>query len=111
MRDAFILSAVRTPIGKYLGSLAELSAPQLGSMVVREALRRAGALEAQIDEVILGNVLQAGVGQNPARQAALKAGLPDTIAAFTVNKVCGPRLNSVLLPPPANRAGGAHLLL
>jgi acetyl-CoA C-acetyltransferase len=111
MRDAFILSAVRTPIGKYLGSLAELSAPQLGSMVVREALRRAGALEAQIDEVILGNVLQAGVGQNPARQAALKAGLPDTIAAFTVNKVCGSGLKAVMLAAQAIRAGDADLLV
>ncbi len=111
MRDAFILSAVRTPIGKYLGSLAELSAPQLGSLVVREALRRAGALEAQIDEVILGNVLQAGVGQNPARQAALKAGLPDTIAAFTVNKVCGSGLKAVMLAAQAIRAGDADLLV
>jgi acetyl-CoA C-acetyltransferase len=111
MRDAFILSAVRTPIGKYLGSLAELSAPQLGSVVVREALRRSGALEAQIDEVILGNVLQAGVGQNPARQAALKAGLPDTIAAFTVNKVCGSGLKAVMLAAQAIRAGDADLLV
>jgi acetyl-CoA C-acetyltransferase len=111
MRDAFILSAVRTPIGKYLGSLAELSAPQLGSLVVREAVRRAGALEGPIDEVMLGNVLQAGVGQNPARQAALKAGLPDTIAAFTVNKVCGSGLKAVMLAAQAIRAGDADLLV
>src|SRR5216683_6958205 len=104
MVDAFILSAVRTPIGKYLGGLAEFSAPQLGSLVVREVLRRAGALEAPIDEVILGNVLQAGVGQNPARQAALKAGLPDTIAAFTVNKVCGSGLKTVMLAAQAIKA-------
>jgi acetyl-CoA C-acetyltransferase len=111
MVDAFILSAVRTPIGKYLGGLAEFSAPQLGSLVVREVLRRAGALEAPIDEVILGNVLQAGVGQNPARQAALKAGLPDTIAAFTVNKVCGSGLKTVMLAAQAIRAGDADLLV
>jgi acetyl-CoA C-acetyltransferase len=111
MLDAFILSAVRTPIGKYLGGLAEFSAPQLGSLVVREVLRRAGALEAPIDEVILGNVLQAGVGQNPARQAALKAGLPDTIAAFTVNKVCGSGLKTVMLAAQAIRAGDADLLV
>jgi acetyl-CoA C-acetyltransferase len=111
MNEALILSAVRTPIGKYLGGLAELSAPQLGSLVVREALRRASALNAQVDEVILGNVLQAGVGQNPARQAALKAGLPDTIAAFTVNKVCGSGLKAVMLAAQAIRAGDADLLV
>jgi acetyl-CoA C-acetyltransferase len=111
MSEAFILSAVRTPVGKYLGSLAELTAPQLGSLVVREALRRAGATGAPIDEVILGNVLQAGVGQNPARQAALKAGLPDTIAAFTVNKVCGSGLKAVMLSAQAIRAGDADLIV
>jgi acetyl-CoA C-acetyltransferase len=87
--DAFLLSAARTPIGKYLGGLADVSAPQLGAYAVAEALKRARVAPEGVDEVILGNVLQAGVGQNPARQAALKAGLPDRIAAFTVNKVCG----------------------
>jgi acetyl-CoA C-acetyltransferase len=111
MADAFILSAVRTPIGKYLGSLAEVPAPQLGAVAVAEALRRARAPAERIDEVILGNVLQAGVGQNPARQAALKAGLPDTIAAYTVNKVCGSGLKAVMLAAQAIRAGDAELIV
>jgi acetyl-CoA C-acetyltransferase len=110
MADAFLLSAVRTPVGKYLGSLAELTAPQLGAVALAEALRRAGAPPDKIDEVIFGNVIQAGVGQNPARQAALKAGLPDTVAAFTVNKVCGSGLKAVMLAAQAVRAGDAHLI-
>ena len=110
MADAFLLSAARTPIGKYLGSLADVPAPQLGAVAVSEALRRARATPDRIDEVILGNVLQAGVGQNPARQAALKAGLPDSIAAFTVNKVCGSGLKAVMLAAQAIRAGDADLL-
>ncbi len=111
MRDIFLLGAVRTPIGKYLGGLAELTAPQLGGLVLAEAARRAGAPLAQIDEVILGQVLQAGVGQNPARQAALKAGLPETIAACTVNKVCGSGLKAVMLAAQAIRASDAELIL
>ncbi len=111
MADAFILSAARTPIGKYLGALAEVPAPQLGAIAVAEALRRAQVPVERIDEVILGNVLQAGVGQNPARQAALKAGLRDTIAAFTVNKVCGSGLKAVTLAAQAIRAGDAELVV
>jgi acetyl-CoA C-acetyltransferase len=111
MTDAFILSAARTPVGKYLGGLSELTAPQLGAAAVREALRRAAVPPERIDEVIMGNVLQAGVGQNPARQAALKAGLPDTVAAFTVNKVCGSGLKAVMLAAQAIRAGDAELLV
>jgi acetyl-CoA C-acetyltransferase len=111
MADAFLVSAARTPIGKYLGSLAEVSAPQLGAVAIIEALRRAGAAPERIDEVILGNVIQAGVGQNPARQAALKAGLPDNIAAFTVNKVCGSGLKAVMLAAQAIRAGDADLIV
>jgi acetyl-CoA C-acetyltransferase len=111
MPDALILSGVRTPIGKYLGALADVSAPQLGAVVVREALRRAQVPPDRVDEVICGNVLQAGVGQNPARQAALKAGLPDTIAAFTVNKVCGSGLKAVMLAAQAIRAGDAELIV
>jgi acetyl-CoA C-acetyltransferase len=110
MAEAFILAAVRTPIGKYLGGLAEVPAPELGAVALAEALRRAKAPAAQVDEVIMGNVLQAGVGQNPARQAALKAGLPDTIAAFTVNKVCGSGLKAVMLAAQAIRAGDADLI-
>jgi acetyl-CoA C-acetyltransferase len=111
MADAFLLSAVRTPIGKYLGALADVPAPQLGAVVLAEALRRAGAKPSDVDEVIVGNVIQAGLGQNPARQAALKAGLPDTIAAFTVNKVCGSGLKAVMLAAQAIRAGDADLIL
>src|SRR5437762_76273 len=110
MPDAFILSAVRTPIGKYLGALAEVPAPQLGAVAVAEALRRALAPVERVDEVIMGSVLQAGLGQNPARQTALKAGLPETIAAFTVNKVCGSGLKAVMLAAQAIRAGDAELI-
>jgi acetyl-CoA C-acetyltransferase len=110
MAEAFLLSGARTPIGKYLGALADLPAPQLGAAAVAEALRRAQAPAERVDEVILGNVLQAGVGQNPARQAALRAGLPDTVAAFTVNKVCGSGLKAVMLAAQAIRAGDAELV-
>jgi acetyl-CoA C-acetyltransferase len=110
MADAYLLSAVRTPIGKYLGAFADVPAPQLGAVVLTEALRRAKVQPQRIEEVIFGNVLQAGVGQNPARQVALKAGLPDTIAAFTVNKVCGSGLKAVMLAAQAIRAGDAELL-
>src|SRR5262245_4813433 len=111
MADAYLLSAARTPIGKYLGGLSELPAPALGAAAVAEALKRARASAGQIDEVILGHVLQAGVGQNPARQAALKAGFPDTIAAVTVNKVCGSGLKAVMLAAQAIRAGDAELIV
>ena len=111
MTEAYILSAVRTPIGKYLGSLAELTAPQLGATVVEEAIRRARVPKDRVDEVIMGNVLQAGVGQNPARQAALKAGLPDAVPAYTVNKVCGSGLKAVMLAAQAIKAGDAEVLV
>src|SRR5262249_51674338 len=111
MADAFLLSAARTPIGKYLGALAEVSAPQLGAVAIAEALRRARVPPQRVDEVIMGNVLQAGLGQNPARQSALKAGLPDTIAAFTVNKVCGSGLKAAMLAAQAIRAGDAELIV
>jgi acetyl-CoA C-acetyltransferase len=109
MAEALILSGARTPIGKYLGGLAEVPAPQLGAIALAEAMKRAKASPADIQEVIMGNVLQAGVGQNPARQAALKAGLPDTIAAFTVNKVCGSGLKAAMLAAQAIRAGDLEL--
>ena len=111
MADAYLLSAARTPIGKYLGAFVDVPAPVLGAAALAEALKRARAPVEQIDEVIVGNVLQAGVGQNPARQAALKAGLPDSIAAFTVNKVCGSGLKAVMLAAQAIRAGDAELVL
>lgn len=109
--DAVILSAARTPIGKYLGSLADLSAPELGAIAARAALERAHVRPEQVDEVIIGNVLQAGLGQNPARQVALRAGLPDSIAAYTVNKVCGSGLKAVMLAAQAIRAGDADIIL
>jgi acetyl-CoA C-acetyltransferase len=111
MADVYLLSAARTPIGKYLGSLADAPAPQLGAVAISEALRRAGVPSGQVEEVILGNVIQAGLGQNPARQAGLKAGLPESIAAFTVNKVCGSGLKAVMLAAQAIRAGDAELIV
>jgi acetyl-CoA C-acetyltransferase len=110
MAEAFLLSAARTPVGKYLGALADLSAPQLGAIALKAALERAKADPGRVDEVIFGNVLQAGLGQNPARQAALQAGLPDTVAAYTVNKVCGSGLKAVMLAAQAIRAGDAELV-
>jgi len=111
MPDAFLISAVRTPIGKYLGGLADLSAMDLGAIALKEAMRRANLPADRVNEVIIGNVIQAGLGQNPARQAALMAGLPDTIAAFTVNKVCGSGLKAVMLAAQAIRAGDAEIIL
>src|SRR5438067_10332011 len=110
MSEAVILSAARTPIGKYLGGLVEVPAPELGAVALREAVRRAGAAPEHVEEVIMGHVLQAGLGQNPARQAALKAGLPDSVAAVTVNKVCGSGLKAVMLAAQAVRAGDAELV-
>ena len=97
MREAVIVSAVRTPTGKFLGALKGFTAPQLGALVVAEAVRRAGIEPAIVDECIMGNVVSAGLGQNPARQAALNGGLPDHVAALTVNKVCGSGLKAVML--------------
>ena len=106
-----ILSACRTPIGRYLGGLASLAAPRLGALVVREAVRRAGVDGAQVDEVILGHVLQGGAGQAPARQAAIHAGLPGTIPSLTVNKVCGSGLKAVMLAAQAIKAGDARCIV
>ena len=97
MREAVIVSAVRTPTGKFLGALKDITAPQLGSLVVTEAVRRARIDPAIVDECIMGNVVSAGLGQNPARQAALRGGLPDHVAALTINKVCGSGLKAVML--------------
>src|SRR3954469_11487394 len=97
MRDVFIISAVRLPTGKFLGSLKELSAPQLGAIAVKAAVERAGIDAATVDECIMGNVLGAGTGQNPARQAALHGGLSEEVAALTINKVCGSGLKAVML--------------
>src|SRR5437764_10827631 len=100
-----IVGAVRTPTGKFLSNLASFTAPQLGAIVIKEAVRRSGIAPEAIDEVIMGNVVSAGVGQAPARQAAIHAGLPDELPAFTVNKVCGSGLKAVMLAAQAIRAG------
>src|SRR5256712_3782382 len=100
-----ILSAVRTPIGRFLGGLAPLPAPRLGALVIREAVRRAQVEPGSVDEVIMGNVLQGGVGQAPARQAAIHAGLPGTVPSLPVNKVCRSGLKAVMLAAQAIRAG------
>ncbi len=97
MKESVIVSAVRTPTGKFLGSLKDFAAPQLGAIAVREAVRRAGIEPGAVDECIMGNVVAAGEGQNPARQAALNGGLQDHVAAMTINKVCGSGLKAVML--------------
>src|SRR6058998_2321971 len=106
-----IVSAVRTPVGRYLGGLSPLPAPRLGAIVIKEAVRRAGVDAALVDEVILGNVLQGGEGQAPARQAAIHAGLPGTIPALTVNKVCGSGLKAVMLAAQAIKAGDEQCIV
>ncbi|MGF7184131.1 acetyl-CoA C-acetyltransferase [Desulfitispora alkaliphila] len=111
MGKAVIVSAVRTPLGTMGGSLAGVSAVDLGCTVVKEAIKRAGIKEDQVDEVILGNVLQAGLGQNTARQVALKSGLPETVSAMTINKVCGSGLKTVNLAAQAIVAGDADVVV
>jgi acetyl-CoA C-acetyltransferase len=106
-----ILSACRTPIGKYLGTLSGLTAPQLGAVVVREAVRRAGIDPAEVQEVILGHVLQGGAGQAPARQALIHGGIPATVPALTINKVCGSGLKAAMLAAQAIKAGDAQCLV
>jgi len=105
MPETVIVSAVRTPTGKFLGALKGLTAPHLGALVVREAIRRAAIDPHIVDECIMGNVVSAGLGQNPARQAALNGGLPDQVAALTINKVCGSGLKAVMIADQAIRAG------
>src|SRR5690242_10528915 len=105
MRESVIVSAVRTPTGKFLGGLKSVSATELGAMVVREAVRRAGIDAAIVDECIMGNVVSAGLGQNPARQAALNGGLAESVAAVTINKVCGSGLKAVMLADQGVRTG------
>ena len=106
-----IVSAVRTPIGKYLGGLSSFAAPKLGALVIRETVRRAGIQDSAVEEVIMGNVLQGGVGQAPARQAAIHAGLPGTIPALTINKVCGSGLKAVMLAAQSIKAGDAECVV
>ena len=109
MRESFIVSAVRIPTGKFLGTLKDLTAPELGAMVVREAVSRAGIDPASVDECIIGNVVSGGVGQAPARQAALKGGLADHVAALTINKVCGSGLKAVMLAHQGIQTGDIEI--
>ncbi|MEX0713846.1 MAG: acetyl-CoA C-acyltransferase [Pirellulales bacterium] len=111
MPTSYIIAGCRTPIGKFLGGLAGTSAPRLGSAAIAEALRRAEIAPGQVDEVIMGNILAAGVGQAPARQAALGAGLPAGVAALTINKMCGSGLKAVMLADQVIRAGDARLIV
>src|SRR5688500_20277510 len=104
-RQPVIVAAARTPIGRFLGALSSLSAPELGAVAIREALRRSGVPAEEVQEVIMGNVVQGGVGQAPARQAALKAGIPASVSALTINKVCGSGLKAVMLASQAIKAG------
>jgi len=111
MNEPVIISAVRTPIGRFQGTLKPFTAPQLGSLAVRAALERAGLTPTEIDEVIMGNVVSAGLGQNPARQAALGGGLPPEVAALTINKVCGSGLKAVALAAQAIMTGDSEMVV
>lgn len=111
MKKVVIASAVRTPIGNFGGTLANVSAADLGAIVIREALKRAGVEPGMVDEVLMGNVLQAGLGQNPARQAAIKAGIPVEVPATTVNKVCGSGLKTVALAAQSIMLGDAEVIV
>src|SRR5947208_13893492 len=110
-RTPVIVSAARTPIGKFLGALSALEAPDLGAIAVRAALQRANVSPDDVEEVILGNVIQGGVGQAPARQAAIKAGIPASVSALTVNKVCGSGLKAVMLAAQAIKAGDRSVIV
>jgi len=111
MPEVFIAGAVRTPLGRFLGGLSSFPAPQLGAMVVRESLKRSGVPADRVDEVIMGNVISAGLGQNPARQASIYGGVTETAGAFTVNKVCGSGLKAVVLGTQAIRLGDADIVV
>ncbi len=111
MEQAVIVSAVRTPVGSFGKSLCPVPAVDLGIIALKEALQRIGLDAARVDEVILGNVLQAGLGQNPARQVAIKSGLPKEVPAFTINKVCASGLKSVCLAAQAIAVGDAEIII
>ena len=111
LNEAVIISAVRTPVGRFLGSLKSFKATDLGAMVVRESVKRAGIKPEDVDEVIMGCVIQAGLGQNPARQAALNGGLPSTVAAVTVNKVCGSGLKAVMMAAQGVQLGDSEMVV
>jgi len=111
VREAVIISAVRTPVGKFQGSLKDFRATDLGALVVRESVKRAGVDVASVDEVIMGCVIQAGLGQNPARQAALGGGLPATVSAVTINKVCGSGLKAVMMAAQGIQLGDTEIVV
>jgi len=111
VNEAVVVSACRTPIGRFQGGLSSFTAPQLGALAVAEAVRRAGLQSSHVDEVVMGNVLQAGLGQNPARQAAIAAGIPTHVGSVTINKVCGSGLKAVMLAAQAVRLGDAHCVV
>lgn len=111
MRDVVIVSAVRTPVGSFCGTLGQIPAADLGALAVSEAIKRAGITPDQVDEVILGNVLQAGLGQNPARQASMKAGIPMEVPSWTLNKVCGSGLKTIVCAAQAIMAGDADIVV
>ncbi|EHQ90750.1 acetyl-CoA C-acetyltransferase [Desulfosporosinus youngiae] len=111
MRDVVIVSAVRTPVGSFCGTLGQIPAADLGALAVKEAIKRAGITPEQVDEVILGNVLQAGLGQNPARQASIKAGIPQEVPSWTLNKVCGSGLKTIVCAAQAIMAGDADIIV
>src|SRR5436309_12763624 len=108
IKEAVIVSAVRTPVGKFLGALKGFKATELGAIVVREAVRRAGVNPADVDEVIMGCVIQAGLGQNPARQAALNGGIPFGVSAVTINKVRGSGLKAVMMAAQGIQIGDSE---
>jgi acetyl-CoA C-acetyltransferase len=111
IKEAVIISAVRTPVGKFLGALKSFKATDLGAISVREAVKRAGVSANDVDEVIMGCVIQAGLGQNPARQAALRGGLPDTVSAVTVNKVCGSGLKAIMMAAQGVQLGDTDIVV
>jgi acetyl-CoA C-acetyltransferase len=111
MRDVVIVSAVRTAIGSFMGASSSTPAPELGAIVIKEALNRAGVTGEQVDEVIMGNVLQAGLGQGPARQDSIKAGLPIEVSSMAINKLCGSGLKAVHLATQAIQTGEAEIVV
>src|SRR5712671_2728047 len=111
IKEAVIISAVRTPVGKFLGALKDFKATELGAIAVREAVKRAGVNPEDVDELIMGCVIQAGLGQNPARQAALHGGLPNTVSAVTVNKVCGSGLKAIMMAAQGVQLGDTEIVV
>src|SRR5256885_12526932 len=111
IKQPVIISAVRTPVGKFLGALKNFKATELGAIVVRESVKRAGVKPEEVDEVIMGCVIQAGLGQNPARQAALHGGLPPSVSAVTVNKVCGSGLKAVMMAAQGVQLGDTETVV